>query len=387
MKLTATQKETIIQWQRHFHQNPEVSNQEFQTAEKIREILSDLGIESKRIGKTGVTAEIRKPSSGATRQTLLLRADIDALPIQELSGLAWQSNQPGVMHACGHDGHLSALLGAAMLLQDAEFSGTVRLLFQPAEETINGALDMVTEGILEGVDRAAGLHFWPALPTGKIACEFLPPMAGCQHMKVKFFGDGGHISVPQLSHNPLLSAAQAFIQLQTIIPQQFSPFDNLLIGIGKLNGGTQYNIIPDTAVLDGTIRAFDNDLLEKMRIAIRNTVENIAAANYNRVELEFSDLIPPVINDREAVESAISAASAVVGAENVLTEIPRQFTGDDFSRFAAEVPAAYIKIGSFNPNKPETGNALHNPHFTLDEDALLIAAEFFTAYACETLKA
>ena len=383
MQLNPRQKETILGWQHNFHQYPEVSCEEYQTAAKISRILSDLGIESQSIGKTGVVAEIRGTQPGSEPKTLLLRADVDALPMNEINEFPWKSKNPGAAHACGHDGHISALLGAAMFLSEnpQSFSGTVRLVFQPAEETIGGALELISQGILNGVDRAAGLHFWPALESGKIACEYLSPMAGCQHVTIRFFGNGGHISVPHTAHNPLLSAAQAFVQLQTLIPQQFSPFDELLIGFGKLNGGTQYNIIPEEATLDGTIRAFDSRTLEEIRAAVQNTAEHIAAANRNTCQTSFTDSIPPVENDRQAVDTAIQAATRVVGPDHVLTTLLRQFTGDDFANYSVEVPSVYVKIGSCNPAKPETGNALHHPGFTLDEQALYIATEYFANYA------
>ena len=388
-RLSNTQKEVVLQWQRFFHQNPEISFNEVKTSEKITEILNHYGIENHRVGQsTGISAEITGELPSDSPKRIMLRADIDALPMEEQNDLPWKSQNPGAAHTCGHDGHTAALLGAAVLLNDdrASFSGSVRLIFQPAEESVGGASIMIREGELDGVDLVAGIHFWPALESGKIACEYGAAMAGCEHFCIRFFGKGGHISVPHLANNPILSASETFIQLQTAAAQQFSPFEELLIGVGKIIGGTQYNIIPEEALLEGTIRAFQPETLQKVRQVVRNTAEHIGAANNNTCDISFGNGIPPVMNDPKAVDLAIQAASALIGKENVMTEIPKQFTGDDFSFYAVEKPAAYIKIGSWDPSRPETNHPLHSPRFNLDEKALYLAAEYFANYACAFLR-
>lgn len=382
--LSNNQKEVVLQWQRCFHQNPEISFHEVKTSEKIIEILNHYGIKNHRVGQTtGISAEITGDLPSNSPRRIMLRADIDALPMEEQNDIPWKSQNPGAAHTCGHDGHTAALLGAAVLLNDnrASFSGSVRLIFQPAEESVGGASIMIREGELDGVDLAAGIHFWPALESGKIACEYGAAMAGCEHFLIRFFGKGGHISVPHLANNPILSASETFIQLQTAAAQQFSPFEELLIGVGKISGGTLYNIIPEEALLEGTIRAFQPNTLQRVRQVVRNTAEHIGAANNNTCEVNFCNGIPPVMNDPKAVDLAIKTASALIGKENVLTEIPKQFTGDDFSFYAVDKPAAYIKIGSWDPSRPETNNPLHSPRFNLDEKALYLAAEYFANYA------
>lgn len=387
MNIPQEQKDQIIGWRRFFHQHPETSLHEFSTSRKIYDILQSLEIPVHKVGPTGVCGEIRG-KKGASHKTILLRADIDALGMEEQSRVPYRSQNPGAAHACGHDGHTAALLGAALLLHQNEmnFSGRVKLIFQPAEEICQGAKQIIDSGELENVDCVLGIHFMPSLDCGKIACQPGPVMAGCDFFKIVVHGKGGHISTPQLAADPILAGAQILVSLQSIAGQRFSPLDAILIAVGKFNGGTQYNIIPDESSMEGTIRCYDKEIQAGAMKAIREIAENIAAAYRTSAEVIFDEYTPPTINSEESAILGQRVAAEIIGRENVITDYQKSLAGDDFAFYLQKVPGIYAKIGSADPARPETRHPLHHPCFDMDENALVIAAEFYANYALRFLE-
>jgi amidohydrolase len=387
MNITREQKDQIIGWRRFFHQNPETSLHEFSTSNKIYEILQSFDIPVYRVGSTGVCGEITG-GKGSPHKTVLLRADIDALGMEEQNRVSYRSQNPGAAHACGHDGHIAALLGAARILKQNEsnFSGKVKLVFQPAEEICRGAKQIIDSGELENVDCVLGIHFMPSLACGKIACQPGPVMAGCDFFKIIVHGKGGHISTPQLAADPILAGAQILVGLQTIAVQRFSPLENILIAVGKFNGGTQYNIIPDESSMEGTIRCYNNGIKKSAMNAIRETAENIAAAYRTSAEVIFEEYTPPTINSEEPAILGQRVAADLIGKENVITDDQKSLAGDDFAFYLQKVPGLYAKIGSADPLRPETQHPLHHPCFDIDENALIVAAEFYANYALSFLE-
>lgn len=386
--ITPELENQLIAWRRYFHQHPEVSLREYATTETIRGILQSQQIATRPIGETGLCCDIAG-SSAASGKTILLRADIDALGMEEQSDTSYRSRNPGAAHACGHDGHTAALLGAAQVLSENRhaFTGTVRLIFQPAEEICKGARQVIEAGELENVDRVLGIHFMPSIPCGKIACPAGPVMAGCDFFSIMVQGKGGHISTPQLAADPLFPAAQILSGLNTIAARYFSPLEEILVAVGKFSGGTQYNIIPAEAVLEGTIRYYDKENRSQAMQAIREIAVNTAAACRTSAKVAFEEFTPPTINAPEAAILGQETAAGIVGAENVISEPLKALAGDDFAFYSEKVPGLYAKIGSADPNRPETQHPLHHPSFDIDERALAIAAEFYVRYALQYLNA
>lgn len=384
--ITSELANQIIAWRRYFHQYPELSLHENATTEKIREILRSHQIAPRPAGNTGLCADITG-TKAANGKTILLRADIDALGMDEQSDTPYRSLNPGAAHACGHDGHTAALLGAARLLSENRntFAGTVRLVFQPAEEICKGAKQIIAAGELENVDRVLGIHFMPSIHCGKIATPAGPAMAGCDFFSIRVQGKGGHISTPQLAADPLQPAAQILIGLNTIAARRFSPLEEILVAVGKFSGGTQYNIIPSEAILEGTIRYYDKENRSRAMQAIREVAENTAASWGCTAYVIFEEFTPPTINTSEAAALGQTTAATIVGVDNVISEPMKMLAGDDFAFYLEHVPGLYAKIGSADPNRPETQHPLHHPAFDIDERALTIAAEFYVRHALDYL--
>ena len=376
----------IIGWRRFFHQYPEASLKEKTTSQKIDEILRSLNIQTYAIGPTGICGIVTGEKKN-TGTTVCLRADIDALCMEEQSYSEYRSLITGAAHACGHDGHTASLLGAARLLQlnRASFAGNVKLLFQPAEEICAGAKILVEKGEFDDVDCALGIHFMPSLEYGKICCVPGPVMAGCDYFQITVQGKGGHISTPHLAANPILAGAQILNGLQSIITQQFSPSEEILIGIGKFSGGTQYNIIPNEACMEGTIRYYDPKSQSAAQAAIRDMAENISRGYHTEALVEYKEYTPPVINPEDLAIFGQNIASEIVGEENVVIEFEKSLAGDDFAFYQQKAPGLYVKIGSANPGKPETQHPLHHPAFDIEEKALSIAARYYAEFAIKYL--
>ncbi|GMK45165.1 hydrolase [Paenibacillus glycanilyticus] len=359
---------------RELHRNPELSHEEFETTIRIKSWLEAGGI---RIAdyplKTGVIAEI-----GTGSPVIALRADIDALPIQEETGLPFASAVPGKMHACGHDFHTAALIGAAYLLKEREqeLKGTVRLIFQPAEEKAKGARQVIASGALEGVQAIFGLHNKPDLPVGTIGIKGGPLMAAADGFVVEVAGRGSHAAVPEAGNDPVLTAAHIVTALQSIVSRNVGALDSAVISVTKLNSGTAWNVIPEKAVLDGTIRTFDPDIRRRVRERFDQVVAGVAAAFDTTAVVRWIEGPPPVHNDEGLAELAWREAERL---ELLPVNPVPSLAGEDFAAYQQQVPGLFVFVGTDGPQE------WHHPAFDLDERALPVAADFLAGTAIRAL--
>ncbi len=372
---------------RTIHSHPEMGFQERQTSTLVQARLRDLGIPFRsEVAKTGVIAQI-KGDLGAG-PCVLLRADMDALPIEEKSGVAFASEVPGVMHACGHDAHTAMLLGAAELLLERKstFGGTVKLMFQPAEEGGGGAAHMIEEGVLSGpdVDAAFMLHVWPELATGTVACGPGPQLAGADAFTITVLGRGGHGAQPHETVDPVVVGAQIVMAMQTLVSREVKPTLPAVVTLAVFNAGTVSNVIPDTAVLKGTIRAFDNDLFLHLEERVREVAGGVAAALRARVDIEFEMSYPPTVCDPEMAEQLATSARSLIGVESVMAAEP-VMGAEDFAFVLQKVPGATLWLGVKHPDWPEP-KPVHTATFDIDESALPIGSSALAGVALDYLK-
>lgn len=372
---------------REFHRHPEVSRKEFWTAERIEKELDAIGItDHKRVDGSGVYAVFHGEKSGD--RIVTLRADIDALPIQEVNDtLPYCSEEPGCMHACGHDGHATGLLGAARLLfaHRSDFGGEVRLFFQHAEEIGYGAKQFVKAGLLEGSGRVFGIHMAPDVPCGKVGVKPGPNNASVDHFTVKIQGKAAHVSTPHLGVDALYIASQIVVALQALVTRRTSPVDPLIIGVGKLSAGTSYNIVAESAVLEGTTRAFSAETRAQANAELDALCKATARLYGGTAEVEWEDFAAPVINPAEICQEVSGVVAGLFGPDALVTDRPLSCGGDDFADYQAKVPGVYAFVGSSSPDKPDTCRALHNDRFDLDERALVVAATLHAQYALDYL--
>ena len=373
----------LVADRRHLHEHPELGMQEYETAKFVAARLQQLGLEDIRTGlaNTGVTALIRGTGSGPNGdRVLMLRADMDALPIEEANDVAYRSQNPGVMHACGHDGHTAMLLGTARLLMERrdQFAGTVKVLFQPAEEGPGGARPMIEAGVLEDphVDAAFGLHLAQELPLGTVTLKDGPSMAAADRVSVTIQGHGGHGAYPHRTVDPLLVGATIITALQAVVSREIDPLHPAVVTIGALEAGTADNVIPDTAELRGTIRSFDADVRERLHRRVPELITGMAAAMGATAEVTYRLGIPPVVNDAGMAAIAHSAAEAVLGAERTISMTP-MMGAEDMGLFLAAVPGCYFHVGSNNPKRGLVWGH-HHPRFDFDEDALGVGIQTMT---------
>ncbi|MEE1211764.1 MAG: amidohydrolase [Treponema sp.] len=382
----------VVDLRRHFHKHPEIAKEEFQTALKIEEELDKIGLAHQRVAETGLYAEIKgekdASASGASAKTIVLRADIDALPIQETHICEYTSEIPGCMHACGHDAHTAALLGAARILNKHKdlFSGTVRLTFQSGEEIGYGARKFVDGGYLDGADRTFGMHAASPLSAGKVAVVPGPNNASVDWFKITVKGHPAHVSTPQLGADAAYIASQIVISTQAIITRRTSPMDNVLVGIGKITAGDAYNIVAQKAELEGTIRAFTPEVRENTKKMLKEISERTAETFGGTAEIEYKDFTSPLINDDEATVEIQKTAEKIFGSENVIKSRQPSLGGDDFAEYIIKVPGTYAYFGTGNPAKEGTTAAHHDSKFDIDEDALIQAVALYTFYAIDFLK-
>lgn len=379
------EEDYIVSLRRYFHANPEPSLKEYNTANKIEEELDKLNIPHKRVGETGIVGYIGGVNPG---KTIALRADIDALEIQQTNEVEYKSLSEGLMHACGHDAHTASLLGAAKILkeQEPEIKGTIKLFFQQAEEIGQGARQFVSEGHLENVDNVLGLHVSSALETGTISVRPGPIAASCDYFKVTIEGKSGHVSKPHTGVDALYIASQAVVNIQAIVARQTDPVDPVVVGIGVLNSGTRYNIIAKDAVLEGTFRTFSKETRKKTQNSIEKIFKSTAQTYNGTAEIEFRSYSSPVINDRKSALFATEIANQLVGVENVITDQEKALGADDFAELQVEVSGVYVNIGTKNPLDDSTAFAHHHGNFNIDERGLLLLTSFYVDYTLEYLK-
>ena len=365
----------LIDTRRDLHSHPETAFEEVRTSGIVAARLKALGLDVKTgVGKTGVIATVK---GGRPGKTVLLRADMDALPIHEENAVPYRSQNDGKMHACGHDCHTSILLGIAKVLvrESASFPGQIKLCFQPAEEWGGGAIAMIADGALEGPapDAAFGLHVWNDLDLGKVGVTSGPFMAAVDEFAITVKGKGAHAAMPHLGVDPVLCSAHIVTALQAIASRETSPLLEMVVSVTQMRAGTAFNIIPETATLAGTVRVFDPDVWREVPARFERIVRGVAEAFGCTAEVRYTRHNGPTINDPAMAELARAAAAEVVGAENVVTDI-RTMGGEDFSAFLQKVPGCFIAIGSRNESKGYH-HSHHHPRFDIDEHSLEIGAE------------
>ena len=367
--------EEIILDRRDFHAYPELAFNEYRSGKKIVEKLKEFGLEiTENVGKTGVVGVLKGEKDGPT---IGLRADMDALPIQETENLSFKSKNDGVMHACGHDGHMAMLLGAAKVLstKKEKISGTVKFIFQPGEEGAGGARFMIEDGVLNDVDEIYGAHLWNYQDVGTIGVQPGPIMAAADLFEISILGKGGHGATPHGTVDAILVASHIIQSLQSIVSRNTNPLESTVLTIGKIEGGYNFNVIADKVSLKGTTRAYS----EKNRIMIKNRMQEIldgiALSFGAKITLDYEDGYPPVINEKNCTNKLIQSAQHIVGdkvGDPYLT-----MGGEDFSYFLQKVPGCFFFIGSAPKNCEPLSVPHHCSHFDINEDALLIGSSTF----------
>jgi N-acetylcysteine deacetylase len=366
----------LLSIRRHLHQYPELSNQEFETTKSIQQWLRDLNISIRETDmKTGVFADIK---GGKPGPTVAIRADIDALPIEEKTGLPYASKNKGVMHACGHDFHTAALIGAAYLLKEnqSKLNGSVRLIFQPAEELGGGARHVIKDGQLDDVEAIIGLHNKPDLAVGTIGIKEGPLMAAVDRFHIVLHGKGSHAALPQNGKDPIAAAGQLITALQTIVSRNVSPLHSAVVSVTKIIGGSTWNVIPGNVSLEGTVRTFDSIVREEVKTRFHTIVHSIAAAFSQEVEINWFPGPPPLINHKSVTEIVERAAKQQ--SLDIIHPEPST-AGEDFSYYLQQIPGFFAFFGT-NGNED-----WHHPEFTVDESALLKAAYFLYGSTRELL--
>ncbi len=377
-------KQKIVELRRDFHQHPELGLQEVNTAKKVEGVLKGLGIETKMlVNGTGVRGFLKGPKPG---KTIALRADMDALPIQEETDLSYQSQNKGVMHACGHDAHTAMLLGAAMILSERkkELQGNVVFIFQPAEEIGVGAKAMVEEGVLQGVDRIFGLHVYSILPFGTLGYRAGPLMAAGDFFDVKITGRGGHGAQPHLTVDPIVIATNAINAIQTIVSREVDPLESAVISICKMEAGEAYNVIPETATFGGTIRSHRPELRESLPRRLKEILDGVVLGMRGNYEFNLMSKFPATITDEEMTAFIVNVAKEIL-SEDKISMMKPLMGSEDFSFYLQKIPGTFAFLGVENREKgiiyPQ-----HHPKYDIDEDILPIGTALQVGVALDYLK-
>jgi amidohydrolase len=369
-----TLHDRLTGWRRHLHAHPELTLHERETAAFIQARLAELGVPfTAGIGGNGVVATI---SRGQSNRSVGLRADMDALPIQETGGVPHASTNPGVMHACGHDGHTTSLLGAvALLANDRSWSGTVQFVFQPAEEGGGGARSMIADGLFERfpMERIFGYHNWPGLAAGTVAVHEGPVMAAASRVAFTVSGHGGHAALPHLTRDPMVASAHLLLALQSIVSRSIDPLDSAVVTIATMQAGSAANQIPHEAVMRGTTRTLRNEVRDQVEQAIKRIAEGVARSFDVSIQAEMLRTMPVTAN---APAERDLAAEAVVAADLPLRrDLGPAMTGEDFAWFLEQRPGAFVWIGN---GSSQAGRELHNANYDFN-DAILPAASGYLA--------
>ncbi len=375
--MTTEELELLIATRRDLHRHPEVGFEEFRTAGIVAERLRVSGYEIRTgVATTGVVGTLR--GGAGDGPTLLLRADMDALPVQEATSHSFRSTIPGRMHACGHDAHVAIGLAVADRLarRAADLPGEIRYVFQPAEEGLGGARRMIEEGVLTGVDAAFGLHVWTSLPACEVGVVDGPQLAGSQEFSITVTGRGGHAAMPHETVDSIHAACQIVTALQSIVSRNVAPLDSAVVTVASFHAGTAPNVIAGTAVLEGTIRAFLKETENLVRERVTAVAKGVAAALGAEATVEFRDLIfPPTANDSRLADLVRGVASDVVGPDRVRSDAGiRTMAAEDFAEFSTRVPGCFFFVGGMD----EAIGAVHphhSPHFDISEDALPVGVE------------
>ena len=374
------------QWRHYIHENPEIAYEEHNTSDFIATKLTELNIEIHRgLGGTGIVGVIHGKDNGASKRSLGIRADIDALPMTEKTNLSYSSKNDGKMHACGHDGHTTMLLGAAKYLAETKnFLGTVYCIFQPAEEGGNaGAKSMIKDGLFSkfNIDSVWGIHNWPGVPVGQAVIHEGFAMAGGDIIVITIEGKGGHAAQPQFSNDPMVSAGLTITALQSCISRQLNPFDQSVLSLTKIEGGTAFNVIPDKVTIGGTLRSTNTDTRNDMLEKIKHAAQGACSVNNCSVNIEIRPGYPSTINDKKSAIFASSVFENSFGMNSLNKEEKPTMTSEDFSYMLQEKPGAYIWLGA-----GEKSEKLHSAHYDFNDELLPIGAEYWASLAEKTLE-
>ena len=364
----------LVATRRDLHQHPELGFEERRTATLVAERLKALGYSVRTgVGRTGVVG-LR---DGATGSCVLVRADMDALPIEEANDVPYRSKHPGKMHACGHDGHVAIGLEVARRLHAAYLPGRVKFAFQPAEEVSDGAEAMIRDGVLDApkVDAAFGIHLWNDLPAGTISVTPGPVMASVDQFEITIVGRGGHAAAPQQAIDPVLIAAHLVTALQSLVSRRRNPFEEGVVSVTQINAGHAFNVIPERAELRGTVRTFGGRFYDEAPQLVEATAHGIAGAFGASAQVRYRRLSKPLVNDARMAAVMKGVAQEIVARERVIDGV-RTMGGEDMSYFLASVPGAFAFVGSAPPDKK--GAPHHSPAFDIDEESLVVGAELVT---------
>ncbi len=384
--LSQTIKENLINIRREIHMYPETGYEETRTAALICKTLDKLNINYKsNIAKTGVVGIIKCKGPG---KTLAIRADMDALPIIEDNNCSYKSQIHGKMHACGHDVHVASLLGAAEILSNLKdrLNGNIKLIFQPAEEMSGGALPMINEGVLKNpnVDACIAAHVWPEVEVGSIEVKHGPIMASPDEFTILIKGKGGHGAAPHTTIDPILMACRVIDGLQSIVSRNIDPVEPFVISACSIHSGSCFNVIPETATIQGTVRTLNPALREQVPSLIEKLVAGIVNLMGGKYEFDFNYLYPPTINDRKITDLLSQSASKIIGKDKLTFSDVPSMGGEDFAYFAERVPSTLFRLGSANKNKGII-HPLHSNKFDVDEDCISIASAILSQFAVDFL--
>ncbi|WP_199508782.1 MULTISPECIES: M20 aminoacylase family protein [unclassified Psychrobacter] len=367
MQINDTLLDDVKQWRQHIHSQPELGFKEFKTAAFIVDKLQSFGIDVHQgLGGTGIVGTLKNGEG----PTIGIRADIDALPIKEQNDIAHKSTHDNCMHACGHDGHTSVLLGAAKYLSaHKNFNGTIHFIFQPAEEVLGGAKAMIDDGLFDifPMDAVYGLHNWPGLPVGEIAVNDGPMMASFDTFEITLTGKGTHAAMPHLGADPIAAGAALITNIQSIVSRRISPLQSGVISVTQMNSGDTTNVIPDCAILKGTVRSFNMDVRQSMQDMLTDMVKTLPPLYGVTGEMDYHIRYPVTTNDSAAYFNIKTAATDALGADKVNTDVEPSMASEDFSFMSQVVKGAYFWLGvdGSSPSKP-----LHNAAYDFNDDAI-----------------
>lgn len=370
-------------WRRDIHAHPELAYEENRTADLVAEKLESFGIPIVRgLGKTGVVGTIK---AGKSDRSIGLRADMDALPLQEMNAFDHRSQHEGVMHGCGHDGHTTMLLAAAeYLAKHQDFDGIVHFIYQPAEEGEAGAKAMMDDGLFEDFPMEAvyALHNWPGLEVGKIAMRSGPTMAAADFFEARITGHGGHAAMPHLVVDPILAGSELVQAWQTIVSRNVKPTDTAVVSVTQFHAGAAFNVIPEDVVLRGTVRCFSEEVRAMIEDRMEQMAQGVCAAHRCRLEWWYEHRFPPTVNSETETQIATAVARAVVGEDNVNPNVEQVTGSEDFGYMLEEKPGCYAFIG----NGPGDGGCLlHSPHFDFNDEIIALGASYWVELVKQTL--
>ncbi len=381
----------LIEIRRDFHRYPEIGYEEERTSRRISEILDGLGIRhEKGVGTTGIVGLIHGEKEGEiNHKVVMLRSDMDALKLRELNEHSYRSVHEGVMHACGHDGHITWLIGAARILQEmrSEFSGTVKLVFQPAEEGLGGAKRMVEDGVMENPkpDMVFGAHIWPDIESGKVGLKYGGVMAAPTMFTVNIIGKGGHAAMPHLTVDPISISNLVYQAFMQIVARRANPLEPMVLSVTQIHGGTAHNIIPEEVVMKGTVRTITNKAGLWVKQEMEKVLKQVCGLYGASYTFDFNTYYPPVINDDDAVDQLANSITELLGQDVLVQMEQPSMAGEDFSFYLQETKGAFFMIGTRNPEKKAV-YPLHSPYFQLDEDVLHQASAIMVKVALDYLE-